>query len=204
MGAAGLLAAAFIYLYFIKHLRDTPAELLTSLIVGCYAFFGVVAAIGGVLNEQFFYVMMPFITLTLGYAVVAGPDLLTRLKARSGASTGGSVVPARRPGGRQFIQGLLVVAVAGLLVYTGYAWVERYVISSDDSYAQVEGRLSATTPPGTQVVGRDPLDFYLLPKDTVYAVSFLIRLRQPRCSDGHCCQEDTVRPSERPGPLPAL
>jgi hypothetical protein len=205
LGLAGLLVAVFLYLYFRRGLRDWPAELLVSLIVGWYGSFLVIWRIGGVLNEQFFYFFMPLTCATVAYAIVAWPrlraalstqrragpgeigvatSLLTTgnltLPAANGHSSDGQTsaatgerarLPTSRAGGR--FRRLVVPWVLGILLFNFFEyclvdWTLRYVLSRDDSYAQVEGTLARTIPPGAGVVGRDLLDIYLLPKSHVY------------------------------------
>jgi 4-amino-4-deoxy-L-arabinose transferase-like glycosyltransferase len=235
LAAAGLLAALFMFFYFRRGLRDKPSEMLSALIISGYGFFGVVAVIGGVLNEQFFYLIMPAVTLTVGYAVTAWPRLTQRAAlsgARkraiqqewAGANTGGDgsaplgmdtagagTVASVRNGsataatlphpvgygtgnqyhephlpdqyrasrlGRRVQFGLATVTLA-LVGFTAFAWINRYVFSTDNSFMQVEGFLAKKARPGESIVGRDPLDFYLLPKNTVYAVSFLSDFGNP-------------------------
>jgi hypothetical protein len=69
---------------------------------------------------------------------------------------------------------LVATGVLGLLLaYNAVAWVARYVLGTDNSYIQIDSRLANTLPPGTSVVGRDLLDMFLLPKQNVYAFSYL-------------------------------
>ncbi|MGA7729840.1 MAG: discoidin domain-containing protein [Chloroflexia bacterium] len=183
LGAAGLIALLVLYLHFRRGLRDTPFELLSALIIGCYAFFGAVVVLGGVINEQFFYVLMPFVMMTVAYAVVAGPYLLTRHAAGQSSLVSGAGYERLRVPVRtrlaQLTQPVIFLGMAALLAFMSFAWVQRYVLSTDNSFAQIEGYLNQVAPPGSSVVGRDPLDFYLLPKSVVYAVSFLSDFGNP-------------------------
>ncbi len=86
LGIAGILAGVFLYYYFRRGLRDRPAELLTAFVTGAYAFFVVVWKMGGVLNEQFFYLIMPVTVLFVIYVPLAWPHLRAVLAARQVAS----------------------------------------------------------------------------------------------------------------------
>ena len=88
LGLAALLVAAFLYLYFVRRVRDEAAEMISSLVIGSYGFFVVVRFTGGVINEHFFYFLMPGVALAIAYAVVAGPRLV--------ASAGGLLPFGRR------------------------------------------------------------------------------------------------------------
>jgi 4-amino-4-deoxy-L-arabinose transferase-like glycosyltransferase len=163
LGVAGVLAAFFLYLYWRRGLRDRPAEYLTALVFGCYGFFVIVWRVGGVINEQFFYLVMPVTMLAIAYAVTSW----ARLRARArGAVTAGRIVRIEYRLAR-----LLALALVVLGVYNAVAWGARYILSRDDSYAQIDGSLANKLAAGTSIVGRDALDIYLLPKQDVYTFS---------------------------------
>lgn len=203
LGVTALLTALFLYLYFRRGLRDAPAELLASFVIGSYGFFGVVRLLGGVINEHFFYLLMPVPALTVAYAVAAWPRLNMLAATASARQFAAKQTWAEADGGRlRFgeqrnveravdlgstlqlervrpinaagrIQRALLAALLLLSAYNVVGWVLRYGLGSDNSYAQVSSYLARTLPPGTSVVGRDLLDLYLLPKNNVYTFSYL-------------------------------
>lgn len=173
LGVAGLLAAAFLALYLRRGVREPAAEWLTALVIGGYGFFVVVAAVGGVINEQFFYLLMPFPVLVVAYAILASAR---RPAPWAGAPDAIERPPTRPEGGRAGLgrRGLATLLVTGvLLAYNLAAWVARYGLSQDASYAAVDTYLARTLPPGMAVAGRDALDLYLLPKNPVLTPGFL-------------------------------
>ena len=170
LGLAGALAAIFLFFYWRYHLRDRAGELLSAWILGCYGFFVAVWRLGGVINEQFFYLVMPLSILTVVYAAFAWPRL--RAAALGTGPHRGLLRAVGWPPMARVGQVLLVV----LALFWGYDLAHgilRYGLSRDDSYAQVDGYLARTLAPGQGVVGRDALDLYLLPKNPVYVISFL-------------------------------
>lgn len=199
LGVAGVPTAAFLFLYLFRKVRDLSAELLSAFVIGCYGFFLVVWRIGGVINEQFFYLLVPITFLLIGYSALAWPTLYAqaranvarkaaaaqawglsnggRLRFDGAASTGraqadpmGTLMLGRTADPRKLRTAQLVLlgGLGILLAYNAVVWVVRYGFSTDNSYAQVEGFLAKTLPPGSEVLGRDPLDLYLLPKAAVY------------------------------------
>ncbi|HUP28379.1 MAG TPA: discoidin domain-containing protein [Chloroflexia bacterium] len=85
MAVAALVAAAFVYFHVRYDLRDGPAEFLSSLVIGSYGFFVIVKLVGGVINEHFFYLLMPFVALTVAYGTLEWPRLhmeIATLKSR--------------------------------------------------------------------------------------------------------------------------
>jgi hypothetical protein len=163
LGVAGVLATIFLYFYWRRGLRDRPAELLAALVFGSYGFFLVVWRVGGVINEQFFYLVMPITMLTIAYGVTSW----ARLRARAGGvPRAGRVVRFEYR-----IARLVALALVLLLGYNALAWGARYLLSRDDSYAQIDGYLAGKLAPGASIVGRDALDIYLLPKQDVYTFS---------------------------------
>jgi 4-amino-4-deoxy-L-arabinose transferase-like glycosyltransferase len=195
LGVAGLLAALFLYLYFREGVRDRPAELLAALTLGCYAFFAAVGLAGGVLNEQFFYFIMPISILMVAYAALHFPQLWAgRGSARpaprpmdnpyatrpiplvTGNAHAAPTEPLPVAAGAAPRTGMLAriaLVIVGLLgLYNLGAAIVRYGFSRDDSYVQVDSYLARTVPAGTPVVGRDSLDMYLLPRNPVYVYGF--------------------------------
>ncbi len=199
LGTALILALAYLYFYFRRGLRDRTGEFLTGCVLGTYGFFVIVKIIGGVINEHFFYYLMPFAALMTAYIAYSWPRLKAALPERSR----GASVEQRAPE-RQILQGAnghiaaygpdaptvqMPVSAAGpvirrawqavlgillaLLAYNSVTWIVRYGFSRDDSYSTIEGQLSSTLAPGTAVVGRDLLDLYLMPKQAVYTFSYL-------------------------------
>lgn len=199
LGTAMLLAIAFLYLYFRRGLRDSAGEFLTACVIGTYGFFVIVRLVGGVINEHFFYYLMPTAALMPAYMVFAWPRLraampgrtttVSRQQAelgaplRAGASLYGStydpeaptvqmpITGGSRAGGRTML--VFLGILLALLAYDSIAWVARYGFSRDNSYISVDAELANTLPPGTAIVGRDLLDLYLLPKQAVYTFSYL-------------------------------
>jgi hypothetical protein len=176
LGLAFVLAIWFIYRYFRHGLRDRAGEYLAASIIGTYGFFVVIRLMGGVINEHFFYYLMPFATVMPAYVA------LTALTKREGRRTNGEsrqpsalgLRPRSGPlsdrfGPAHILLGILIA----LVVYNAGAWIARYGFSRDNSYVEVEGQLANTLPAGTLVVGRDLLDLYLLPKQGVYTFSYL-------------------------------
>lgn len=194
LGLALPLAVYFLYLYYRHGFRDPQAELLTACILSMYGFFIVVRLLGGVTNEQYFYLIMPLVALSVGYAIFVAPRVRSWLAARRQSMpgvaeahvTGHGVahadkqtvpleqVPAPVPVRGSWRLGRVLVGVlAALVVYNMFAWVVRYVLGTDNSYMQVETKLAETLPPGTPVVGRDLLGMYLMPKQAVYTFGYL-------------------------------
>lgn len=170
LAVAPLLALLFLYLYYRRGLRDMQAELLTACIVGMYVFFVLVRLLGGVINEQYFYSLMPFVALGIAYAAIRA----TRLRSRPGSNE--RAVGEIRPQPRRSLGALSVLplgALAVLVVYNVVAWGARYGVGVDNSYASVDTALAQTLAPGTPIAGRDILDMYLMPKQKVYAFSYL-------------------------------
>ncbi|HEX8220658.1 MAG TPA: glycosyltransferase family 39 protein [Chloroflexia bacterium] len=193
LGVGLPLAVLFLYLYYRHGYRDVQAELLTACILGMYGFFIAVRLVGGVTNEQYFYLIMPVVALSVGYAVLVAPRVRSWLAAKrqgipaagagiagDGASSADKVtvpleqVPTSMPvrGGGAWSK-VLAGVLAAMVVYNMFAWVVRYVFSTDNSYMQVEAKVAETLPPGTQVVGRDLLGLYLMPKQAVYTYGYL-------------------------------
>jgi hypothetical protein len=191
LGLAGWLAAFFLYWYFFRGFRDDGGEILTAITIATYGFFVVVWRVGGVINEQFFYFLMPFTMLNIAYWVLVWPLLRTahaatfrptsRFVGRShalGSPEGGGMFPWRttlpaeirpRPKGVVSLKHQLLLALICIFcIYNVLAWVNRYGFGTDNSYAQVERRLASSLPPDAAVIGRDLLDLYLLPKNAVY------------------------------------
>lgn len=165
LGLAGVLAALWVVVYLRRGLRDPGSDLLAAVILGGYGFFIAVWRLGGVLNEQFFYLIMPLAILAVIYAGA-------RWRGYWQQATAGM----RWARGLTRAAGLGTVLLAGLgvlLLYDLGHGILRYGFSRDDSYAQVDGYLARTLPPGAGVVGRDALDLYLLPRNPVYVISFL-------------------------------
>jgi 4-amino-4-deoxy-L-arabinose transferase-like glycosyltransferase len=193
--SAGMLAALFVCVFLIRRRRDRPGELLTAFVLGIYGCFLVVWRIGGVINDQFFYLVMPLSILTVVY-------LPTRLAALLGSAGVAPELASARPHDgliilwldrllagtvRAVLRGvarlaavLFLVGLAGLSAYNTYMWVVRYAFGNDDSYARVEGQLAAGLPVGTAVVGRDVTDLFMLPKDVVYWHDTLLSSVTPR------------------------
>ncbi len=170
LAIAAIVTGLFLYFYVRKGLRDGPAEFVSSFIIGCYGFFVVVWKVGGVLNEQFFYMAMPMVAMAVAYAALAGGHLVERALA----TDTGTGQRRRAPGGfRRNAHFALLVVLALLSGYNLGAWALRYGLGRDDSYAQVDSYLAETLPPGAGVLGRDVLDMYLLPKNVVYAYGYL-------------------------------
>jgi len=170
LGLVALVTGLFLYFYVRKGLRDGPAEFISSFIVGGYGFFVVVWKVGGVLNEQFFYMAMPMVAMAVAYAALAGGHLA----GHALATDPGTGQPRRAPGGfRRNAHFALLVVLALLSGYNLGAWALRYGLGRDDSYVQVDSYLAETVPPGAGVLGRDVLDMYLLPKNVVYAYGYL-------------------------------
>ena len=194
LGIAFVLAVYFLSLYYRHGYRDPQAELLTACILGMYGLFIVVRLLGGVTNEQYFYLLMPIVALSVGYAVLAAPRVKSWLAAKRQsipADTGARIVQDGATSDdkqtvpleqvptstslhsawslRKIFTGLL----AALLVYNMLAWVVRYVLGTDNSYMQVEAKMAESLPPGTSVVGRDLLGLYLMPKQAVYTFGYL-------------------------------
>ncbi|HEY0071614.1 MAG TPA: glycosyltransferase family 39 protein [Chloroflexia bacterium] len=189
------LAVLFLYLYYRHGFRDVQAELLTACILGMYGFFIAVRLVGGVTNEQYFYLIMPVVALSVGYAVLVAPKVRSWLAAKrqgipaatasmgtsgNGASSAdkvtaplGQVSTAMPVHGAWAWSKVLAGVLAVMVVYNMFAWVVRYVFSNDNSYMQVEAKVAETLPPGTQVVGRDLLGLYLMPKQAVYTFGYL-------------------------------
>jgi 4-amino-4-deoxy-L-arabinose transferase-like glycosyltransferase len=192
MGVAGVLAVLFLYYFLRYRVRDVPAEFLTSFVLGTYGYFVVVRFIGGVINEHFFYFVMPIAIMSVAYAALSWPRLRAAATGASqmresrltpngpayvaGSDSANSSVPGRMT--RLAQQGVLALLLL-LSVYNLVAWVARYGLGRDDSYAQVEGRLANVLPPGVAIVGRDLLDLYLMPKQNVYTFSYLNLLGRP-------------------------
>jgi hypothetical protein len=182
---AGVLAVAYLYYYYRHGVRDLRAELLAAMVLGTYAFFVVVRVLGGVINEQYFYSLMPFVALTLAYAALEGPRFLAARRQRpspanraarqaDGQTTLIEVTTPAAAAGRFGRWRMVPLVVLGLLLaYNAGAWAVRYVMDRDDSYVQVDRTLAAALPPGTAIVGRDLLDLYLMPKQAVYTFSYL-------------------------------
>jgi F5/8 type C domain-containing protein len=111
--------------------------------------------------------------------VVAWPRLSAQLRRRTtddgrrGLSVVGGDLIIRQKDRWSYARLVLVAVLAGISLYNIALWVERYALSRDDSYAQVEGYLARTLPPGVGVVARDLLDLYLLPKNEVYTYGYL-------------------------------
>ena len=178
---AGALAAVYLYFHYVRRVRDVRAELLAALVIGTYAFFVVVRLLGGVINEQYFYSLMPFVALTLAYAALEGPRFIARrapYRPQTAQPDGQTTLievtsPAATAGrfGRWRLVPLVLLAL--LLVYNAGSWVVRYGLQSDNSYAEVDGRLAASLQPGTAIVGRDLLDLYLMPRQAVYTFTYL-------------------------------
>ncbi|MEO5951456.1 MAG: discoidin domain-containing protein [Chloroflexia bacterium] len=185
LGLAFLLAVWFIYLYTRHGLRDRAGEFLAASVVSTYAFFVVVRLVGGVINEHFFYYLMPFACLMPAYVALRWPFLESFMRQhradradradRANRAEGiqkheaGLETRASRFGVAQALLGALLV----LALYNAGAWVARYGFSRDNSYITVEGALANTLPAGSLVVGRDLLDLYLLPKQGVFTFSYL-------------------------------
>lgn len=194
LGTALVLAVGFLYLYYRHGFRDLQAELLTACILGMYGFFIAVRLLGGVTNEQYFYLLMPIVALSIGYAVLVAPRVRSWLAVKrqsTPAATGARVVrggttsadrdtlelePVAAPTpvrGDWRLSKVFIGILAALVAYNMLAWVVRYVLGTDNSYMQVEARAAETLPPGTPVVGRDLLGMYLMPKQAVYTYGYL-------------------------------
>jgi 4-amino-4-deoxy-L-arabinose transferase-like glycosyltransferase len=158
LASAGLLAALVLCLYLARRPRDAPAELLASFVLGIYGFFFVIWLLGGVINEQFFYLLMPVTILSVPYLLLTWGRVVTV----------GSPPVGQWSRARYLIARVLLVGVLGLCGYDWYSWVARYGVGIDDSYAEVEGQLADSLPAGARVIGRDVTDVFMLPKSVVY------------------------------------
>jgi 4-amino-4-deoxy-L-arabinose transferase-like glycosyltransferase len=183
LGTGFVLAAGFLYLYYRHGLRDVQAELLTACILGMYGFFIFIRLLGGVTNEQYFYLIMPVVALSAAYAVVVWPHFRNHMAAygrgrRKGANSPEEErapyeeAPSLRWGSGTWRK-VSVGALGALVAYNLLAWPVRYVWSTDNSYTQVEARAAETLPPGTEVVGRDLVGLYLMPKQAVHTFGYL-------------------------------
>lgn len=175
LAVAPLLALFFLYMYYRRGLRDMQAELLTACVVGMYVFFVFVRLLGGVINEQYFYSLMPFVALSIAYATIWVSRLRSRYASNESTLAEHEVTeitqqPRRRLGS---LAVLPLGALAVLILYNIVAWGVRYGVGVDNSYASVDTGLAQSLPPGTPVAGRDILDMYLMPKQKVYAFSYL-------------------------------
>lgn len=196
LGIGLALAVYFLYLYYRHGFRDLQAELLTACILGMYGFFIAVRLLGGVTNEQYFYLIMPVVALSVGYAVLVAPRVRSWLAAKRQSRPAVTGAPSARDGvssasadkqtaplepvpaplpvrGAWPLSRVFMGVLAALLVYNMFAWVARYVLGTDNSYTQIEARMAETLPPGTPVVGRDLLGLYLMPKQAVYTYGYL-------------------------------
>ena len=185
LGIGLVLAAWFLYLYYRHGFRDLQAELISACIIGMYGFFIFIRLIGGITNEQYFYLIMPVVALNLAYAVLMAPVFSSRFAAvnrirRSGANSADEeTLPLEQsPTSKWFLHSgawskVFVGALAALVVYNMLAWIVRYAWGTDNSYMQVEAKMAETLPPGTPVVGRDLLGLYLMPKQAVYTFGYL-------------------------------
>ncbi len=194
LGVAGLTAVGFLYLYFRRGIRDRPAALLAACVLGCDAMFAAVWKMGGVLNEQFFYFVMPFSVLLIVYSAWRLPTWITRARGmvpgpdidayatraipwvredprRSAPTQALSVVVITRRARAVSLGRIVVAALLILGIYNVGAAMLRYGLSQDDSYVQIDSYLAQNTPPGSAVVGRDALDIYLMPRNQVYTYS---------------------------------
>ena len=185
LGIGLVFAAWFLYLYYRHGFRDLQAELISACIMGMYGFFIFIRLLGGITNEQYFYLIMPVVALNLAYAVLMAPVFISRFAAvnritRSGANSADEeTLPLEQsPTSKWLLHSgawskVFVGALAALIVYNMLAWIVRYTWGTDNSYMQVEAKTAETLPPGTPVVGRDLLGLYLMPKQAVYTFGYL-------------------------------
>jgi hypothetical protein len=195
LGITLLLAVGFLYLYVRRGLRDRAGEFLTACVIGTYGFFVIIKLVGGVINEHFFYYLMPIAILMPAYIALSWSRLQASLNSSpnitgSGTPVTGTASEATMPYGpdtptipvalaistpswtSRVGRGLLVLLLV-LVAYNAVMWIVRYGFGVDNSYVSVDSRLGGTLPAGTPVVGRDLLDLYLMPKQAVYTFSYL-------------------------------
>ncbi len=82
MAIAAVLAVAFVYIHFRYRLHDMVGEFLASLVIGSFGFFVVIRLVGGVINEHFLYLLMPFVAMMVAYGVLEWPRLRAGIMAQ--------------------------------------------------------------------------------------------------------------------------
>jgi F5/8 type C domain/Dolichyl-phosphate-mannose-protein mannosyltransferase len=169
LGVAGCLALVFVWWRLRYRLDDRPGGFLAAFVLTTQAFFVSVALIGGVVNEQFVYLLMPGAIMLPLYTALAWPRLRRELMLCS--ETRGGAHHFFQPRPVRVARSVLLLLFACLVAFDVYAWANRYVLSRDDSFAQTDTFLDRALPAGTPIAGRDLVDTFLLPHLAVFSYS---------------------------------